>query len=163
MVLDKSSSQDDPRFISRRLQCALLGSRRPRIGPLRGRDRAVLILPLKITRHQKNIAVLHLRGQALVNEPAQNALRKTILRQSGSGRGGSAEEGKGVRFTVIFLISALKYSARHFKMAPPPKLKLRKNDLARWGSSESCPRRNYNCGNLNLASGLKFNASKILL
>ena len=109
MVLDKSSSQIDPRFISRRHQFALLGSRRPCSEPLRGRDRAVLKLLLKLTRHQKTIAVAHLRGQALVNldnrvahEPARNALRKTILRQSGSGRGGSAEEGLGVRFRGLY-------------------------------------------------------------
>ena len=35
-------------------------------------------LPLKILRHQKNIAVVHLRGQALVNEPARNALAQSI-------------------------------------------------------------------------------------
>ena len=29
-------------------------------------------------RHQKNIAVVHLRGQALVNEPARNALAQSI-------------------------------------------------------------------------------------
>ena len=78
MVADKSPSQIDPRKNSRRNQCALLGSRRPRSGPLRGRDRAVRKLPLKLRRHQKNIAVVHLRGQALVNEPARNALAQSI-------------------------------------------------------------------------------------
>ena len=79
MVFDISCSQIDPRFISRRLPLAVLGSfGRPCRGPLRGRDRAVRKLPLKLMRHQKNIAVVHLRGQALVNEPARNALAQSI-------------------------------------------------------------------------------------
>ena len=102
MVFDISCSQIDPRCISRRLQLALLGSfgRPRRRGPLRGRDRAVLKILLKFLRHQKNIAVVQIHGQALVNSPARNALQKTIPRQSGSGRGGSAEGGLGVRFRV---------------------------------------------------------------
>ena len=101
MVFDISCSYADPRVIFRRLPFAFLGSfGRPCRGPLRGRDRAVFELPVKILRHQKTIAVVQIRGQALVNSPARNALQKTIPRQSGSGRGGSAEGGLGVRFRV---------------------------------------------------------------
>ena len=102
MVFDISCSNIDPRLIFCRLPLAVLGSfgRPRRRGPLRGRDRAVFERPLKILRHQKNIAVVQIHGQALVNSPARNALQKTIPRQSGSGRGGSAEGGLGVRFRV---------------------------------------------------------------
>ena len=96
MVFDISCRNIDPRLLFCRLQLAVSGSfDRPRRLPLRGRDGAVFELPLKILRHQKNIAVVQIHGQALVNSPARNALQKTIPRQSGSGRGGSAEARRG--------------------------------------------------------------------